>query len=189
MKNINVKYLASAVATSGVMLASMTGACFATDVPVYLTAAATPIDITVGTGAGASDTHDHGANAIYMTAEADSNTATVTNLVVENNATAAPIYVTDIQFSNITSGYTNAAYSDDFSAKAVDSKNFALAITTKGGESVSAADLKTGYSSVDSIAASSSLTYGLSGKVSATSTAVNEEKNADCVITVSQTNN
>ena len=187
MKNINVKYLASAVATSGVMLASMTGACFAETVPVYLTAAATPIDITVGTGAGASDTHTHGANAIYMTAAADSNTATVTNLVVENNATSAPIYVTDIQLSNVTAGYTNAAYSDDFTMKDVDSKNFALAITSKDETTITAADLKTGYSSVDAIAASDSLSYGLSGKVSATSTAVYEEKVADCVITVSQT--
>lgn len=189
MKNINVKYLASAAAISGVMLSSMGGAAFATDVPVYLTAAATPIDITVGTGLGNSDTHTHGANAIYMEAAADSNTATVTGLKVENNSVSAPIYITGIILNNVTTGYTNAAYSDDFTAKPVDSKNFGLAITGKDGSSIAAVDLKTGYNTVDTIAADSSLTYNLSGKVSATSTAVNEEKIADCVITVSQTNN
>lgn len=206
MKKINAKYLTSAVAVSGIMLAAMTGSAFAaenTTVPVYLTVAATPIDVTVGTGLvedpttgeviinpGTEDeyTGTHGANAIYMSAKADSNVASVTNLVVTNNATAAPIYVTNISLSNITSGYTNAAYSDDFTAKAVDSKNFGLAITSKGGTTLEA-DLKTGYTTVDSIAASGSLTYGLSGKVSATSTAIDQIKVADCIVTVSQTNN
>lgn len=187
MKKTNVKYLATAVAAGGVILTSMTGAAFAETVPVYLTAAATPIDVTIGTGV-ASDSHAHGANAVYMEAAADSNTAIVPNLVVENNSTSSPIYVTGISLGNIAEGYTNTSCDDDYAAKAVGSKNFGLAVTGKNNVSITAVDLKNGYHAVDTVAASASLVYNLSGKVSASSIAVDEVRIANCVITVSQTN-
>lgn len=224
MKKVSAGKLAVAVAASSTMLATMGGAVFAETVPVYLTAAATPIDVTIGTGIdpvevdpdGVPDSGDEyetvtidpdgvpnsgdeytvtgSANAIYMKAAADSNTATVTGLVVKNNQAAAPVYISNILLNNITSGYTNANYSDDFSTKAVDSKNFGLAITGKNGTPLaSAVDLKgagytpTGANNVDTIAAGATLTYNLSGKVSASSTAIDNAKIADCVVTISQT--
>ncbi len=223
MKKINTKYLASAVALSGVMIAATSSSVFAETVPVYLTAEATPIDVEIEPNIDPSNIVDptpenpqsgdeeivvdptpenpdsgdeihipatHGANAIYMYAKQDSNNAYVTGLKVKNNATSSPIYVTGIQLSNVTSGYTNAAFNEDFSAKAINSKNFGIAITKKGDTTLSTpADLKTGYTGTDTIAAEGTFSYSMAGKVSATSAAINEVKVADCVLTISQTNN
>lgn len=131
-----------------------------------------------------------GSNAVFVHAERDTNDATVTNLHVKNNVTSSPIYVTGIALTNITSGYTNTPFSDNYTVKAVNSKAFGLAITKKGNTALSTAvDLKTGYSGSDLISASGEIVYTLSGKVSATSTAINNVKIADCVVTISQSGN
>ncbi len=206
MKKINKKYLASAIAVSGIMASSVVMPSFATTVtngdatvPVYLTATATPIDVTIGTGLDDTTGLAHEADAIYVTAQDDVNAATVTNLVVKNNSDAAPIYVKNIVLGSTANGYTNVAYSDDFSLKAVDSKQFALAITSIssqsgsgiGGNEITATDLKTGYTPAtgDTVEHNGSVSYGLSGKASASSANVDAVKVADCIITVSQTNN
>ena len=206
----------SAIITSATAAAAFSGAAFAETVPVYLTAEATPIDVEVGTGLNSSDLINPGSgekywnidpdgtpnsgdeyhipasigtNAVFMHAANDSNVADVTKLHIKNNATSSPVYVKGISLSNVASGYTNAAFSEDFSTKAANSKAFALAITKKNNTALqNAADLKTGYSASDSISANGEIVYTLSGKVSATSSPINNAKIADCVITISQTN-
>lgn len=131
-----------------------------------------------------------GSNAVFVHAERDTNDANVTNLHVKNNVTSSPIYVKGVALSNITSGYTNTPFTDDYSVKAVNSKAFGLAITKKGSTALQTpADLKTGYSGSDLISANGEIVYTLTGKVSATSTAINNAKIADCIVTISQSGN
>lgn len=164
-------------------------------VPVYLTVPATPVDVTIGSGDDVPDNPDGtaGADAIYITGEANSNEASVTPLHVKNNNSSAPVYVKGIILNNVTSGYTLAAYSDDFSAKQADSKEFGVALTSASGltpaGTISTTDLKTGYTSTgDSIAASGEGVYNLSGKVAVTTTEIAKwAKVADCVVTVAMT--
>ena len=120
MKYTNAKYIAAAVATSGIALTSMAGSCFAEYgySEVYLTAPATAIDFTV--------------SSIYMTGSANSTDATVSNITITNNLSAAPVYIRSIWASG-TNDYTLANYSDDFSTYAIDSRVFALSIQSVGG--------------------------------------------------------
>ena len=187
-------------------------------VPVYLNQTATPIDVTIGTGIdplpstdpnhpgevpidadgdGTVDFYGPTSDAIYMYGKEDSNHADVTDLVVQNNMESNPVYVKGIIVNNVTSGYTLADYTDDYSAKQANSKEFGLAITKIGSAAAltTPVDLKTGYENTvgDAIAAatsatvSTSLVYKLDGKVAATTEAINLAKVADCVVTVAMT--
>ena len=173
MKCTNAKYIAAAVATSGIALTSMAGSCFADYgySEVYLVAPATAIDFTV-------------TNA-YMTGAENSTDATVTNITITNNLSAAPIYLQSI-FTSGANGYTLVSYTDDFGAYAIDSKMFALAITSMDNIDLGYFhDMYIPFSTDQPIAANGNVTYGLTGKASLSSTALNNELVGNLEITVS----
>lgn len=170
----------------------MAGTCFAEDktktAPVYLTAPATSIDFTISTGSAAG-THAQGENAVYINQTSDaSNEATVTNIVITNNVKSAPISVKKIKVTSVAnSGYTLVSYNPDFNTYAINSKKYALAINKKDGSNLdSTIDLASEYNTNDRVAASGTVTYGLTGKVSASSTEVSTAHIADVVVTVSE---
>ena len=192
MKYTNAKYIAAAVVTtSSIALTSMAGTCFAKDAPVYLTAPATPIDITISTGQHGIHTDTvEGENAVYINQTSDaSNDATVTNIVITNNVKSAPISVNKIKVTSVeNSGYTLVSYNTTFNTYAINSKKYALAINKKNGSNLdSTIDLVSEYNTNDPVAASGgTVTYGLTGKVSASSSAVSNAHIADVVVTVSE---
>lgn len=193
MKYTNAKYIAAAVVTtSGIALTSMAGTCFALDktetAPVYLTAPATQIDFTISTGSAAG-THAQGENAVYINQPSDAyNEADVTNIVIKNNVQTAPISVKKIKvISKDGSGYALVSYGGNFSGYAIDSKKYALAINSKNNATITTIDLVSDYEpDDDTVAANGTVTYGLTGKVSASSTAVSNAYIADVVVTVSE---
>ncbi len=173
MKCTNAKYIAAAVATSGIALTSMAGSCFADygHSEVYLVAPATAIDFTV--------------TNTYMTGTENSTDTTVTNVTITNNLSAAPIYLQSI-FASGANGYTLVNYTDDFDAYAIDSKVFALAlIGVDGIASNFFHDMYIPFSTDQPIAANGNVTYGLTGKASLSSTALNNELVGNLEITVS----
>lgn len=157
-------------------------------IPVYLTQAATTIDVTIGTGT-TPEAGQPTAEAIYMNAAANSNDATVTNLVVKNNNVSAPVFVTGVEINNMRDGYTMNPFSSNFETFQADSKKIGLKMTG-GTDALTASnhDLVAPYTSNgDSVAADSSLSYSLSGKTAVTTAAVTNKQVADCVISLSMT--
>lgn len=192
MKYTNAKYIAAAVVTtSSIALTSMAGTCFAENktknAPVYLTAPATSIDFTISTGS-AADTHAQGENAVYINqTSAASNEATVTNIVITNNVQSAPISVKKIKVTTVDSNYELVSYGGDFREHAINSKKYALAINSKNNATITTIDLVSDYEpDDDTVAANGTVTYGLTGKVSASSTAVSNAHIANVVVTVSE---
>lgn len=176
MKCTNAKYIAAAVATSGIALTSMAGSCFADygHSEVYLVAPATAIDFTVSN--------------IYMTGTENSTDTTVTNVTITNKLSAAPIYIRTIYASG-TNGYTLERYSDDFRTYAIDSKVFALSIQSKNGTSIETPhDMYSPFFTIEPVAASGSVVYSLTGKASLSSTALNEAQVGNLEVTVSADN-
>ena len=176
----NTKYIASAIALSGVMAVSTFGAAFAETVPVKFTTEATSVDVTI-------------SDSIDIHAPAGSNVAdSVSDLSVKNNLTAAPIYVKGMVVSaHSGSGYTIQNYTNaaTFAGYGADSKNFGIALNEKGGTALgSVVDLKTGYTGSDTVAASQTLTYGFESLVSVSSGAVSGVQIGDCVVTISLNN-
>ena len=176
----NTKYLASAIALSGVMAVSTFGAAFAETVPVKFTTEATSINVTI-------------SDSIDIHAPAGANVAdSVSDLTVQNNLTAAPVYVKGMTVNaHAGSGYTIQDYTDaaTFAGYGADSKNFGIALNEKGGTALgSVVDLKAGYVGSDAIAASGSLVYGFESLVSVSTGAVSGVQIGDCVVTLSLTN-
>lgn len=185
MKKVNKKYLAAAIISGGIAtLPLVQSASAATgNVQVKLKVAATSVNFTI-TGGGES------GSGIVMDVPANSNVAeSVTPLTITNNSEAMPVYVTNVKVdaSKAASGYTNQAYGSDFASYSTDSKNWGLAITKVGSKTVTASDLKAGYTgntTDDSIAAGASLNYTLAGKSSVFSTALTETKVGELTVTV-----
>lgn len=178
MKYTNAKYIAAAIATSGIALTSMAGSCFAESKSsqIYLTSPATSIDFTV--------------SKIYMdTQSAGSTDASVTNVTITNNLAAAPIYVSSVVATG-TGDYTITSYANNFSTYPIDSKVFALALNNVNGTSLdSPIDLSAAYTANQQIAARGNLVYGLTGKASLTSTALNQVQVGNFEVTVSASGN
>lgn len=173
MKYTNAKYIAAAVATSGIALTSMAGSCFADYgySEVYLVAPATAIDFTV--------------TNTYMTGTENSTDTTVEDVTITNNLSAAPIYLQSI-FASGANGYTLVNYTDDFGAYATDSKMFALAITSMDNIDLGYLhDMSIPFFPNQPIAANGNVVYGLTGKASLSSTALNNELVGNLEITVS----
>ena len=176
MKYTNAKYIAAAIATSGIALTSMAGSCFAaTNNPqtskIFLTSPATSIDFTV--------------EDIYMdTQNAGSTDASVSNVIITNNLSGAPIYVSRVVATG-TGDYTITGYASDFSTYPIDSKMFALALNNVNGTSLdSPIDLSAAYDANQQIAARGNLTFGLTGKASLTSTALDKVQVGNFEVTV-----
>lgn len=189
MKYTNAKYIAAAVATSGIALASMAGTCFAdttnsASVPIFLKSMATPIDFTVGVV-----DNDDAEMHISHVDDADTNEAKVTSLIITNNLQSATIAVSEISVQSLTNGeYELVSYGSDFTGFKINSKKYALAIDEKNNTQVSPVqDLKGGYHPQnDTIAANSgTIQYGFAGKVTLSSTQVNNVKISDLVVTIS----
>ena len=176
MKYTNAKYIAAAIATSGIALTSMAGSCFAaTDNPqtskIFLTSPATSIDFTV--------------EDIYMdTQNAGSTDASVSNVIITNNLAGAPIYVSRVVATG-TGAYTITGYASEFSTYPIDSRVFALALRSVNGTNLdSPIDLSTAYVANQQIAARGNLTFGLTGKASLTSTALDKVQVGNFEVTV-----
>ena len=181
MKHTKAKYVVAAVATGSVAITSMAGSCFAESQSsqtsqIYLSSPATAIDFTV--------------ENIYMnTQNADSTDASVSNVIITNNLAAAPIYVNNIVATG-TGDYTITGYASDFSTYPIDSKMFALALNNVNGTSLdSPIDLSAAYDANQQIAARGNLTFGLTGKASLTSTALDEVQVGNFEVTVSASGN
>ena len=177
MKHTKAKYVVAAVATGSVALTSMAGSCFAaTDnsqtSKIFLTSPATAIDFTV--------------ESIYMdTQNAGSTDASVSNVIITNNLSGAPIYVSRVVATG-TGDYTITGYASDFSAYPIDSKKFALAVNNINNTALdNPIDLSTAYAANQQIAASGNLTFGLTGKASLTSTALDKVQVGNFEVTVS----
>lgn len=187
MKYTNAKYIAAAVATSGIALASMAGTCFAATtnpatVPIYLNALATPIDFTVeSVGSGDQDMHINQTSA-------SSNNATVTSIKITNNIQSAAIVVSGIGAQDLDGGqYELVAYETDFTRYTINSKKYAIAVEGKDSEHFTQyQDLKGGYQPNDTIAAKGNVQYNFTGKVALSSAAVNHVQISNLVVTVSQ---
>ena len=176
MKHTKAKYVVAAIATSGIALTSMAGSCFAaTNNPqtskIFLTSPATSIDFTV--------------EDIYMdTQNAGSTDASVSNVIITNNLSGAPIYVSRVVATG-TGDYTITGYASDFSTYPIDSKMFALALNNVNGTSLdSPIDLSAAYDANQQIAARGNLTFGLTGKASLTSTALDKVQVGNFEVTV-----
>lgn len=181
MKHTKAKYVVVAVATGSVALTSMAGSCFAESQSsqasqIYLSSPATAIDFTV--------------ENIYMnTQNAGSTDASVSNVIITNNLAAAPIYVNNIVATG-TGDYTITGYASDFSTYPIDSKMFALALNNVNGTSLdSPIDLSAAYDANQQIAARGNLTFGLTGKASLSSTALDEVQVGNFEVTVSASGN
>lgn len=186
---MNKKYLAAAALVSGMSILPLANSASATTVsngtatvPVVLTSvAATPINITIGSKKDGSD--DITADKLYMKlATADSNTATVSPLVVTNNSVASPIYVTGITMeTRAGTGYEVVEYTpNNFKDYDVDSKKVAFRYN--------GTDLSTGWTGTSVVAAASNVPYEFDGLATLSSTGISTETNvANCVVTVSQT--
>lgn len=192
MKYTNAKYIAAAVATSGIALASMAGTCFAdttnpASVPIYLKSAATPIDFTVGV----VENEDAKMHISHVGDNTDTNEANVTSLKITNNLKSAAIAVSEISVQGLPNGeYDLVSYGEDFKKFKINSKKYALAINKKNNTEVSPVqDLSGGgyRPDDDTIAANSgTIQYGFAGKVTLSSTQVNSVKISDLVVTISQ---
>lgn len=190
MKYTNAKYIAAAVATSGIALASMAGTCFAdttnpASVPIYLKSAATPIDFTVGV----VENEDAKMHISHVGDNTDTNEANVTSLKIKNNLQSAVIAVSGIRVQPLSNGeYELVSYGTNFTEFKINSKKYALAIDKKNSTPVSPVqDLKDGYRPQnDTIAANSEIQYGFAGKVTLSSTQVDSVKISDLVVTISQ---
>lgn len=190
MKYTNAKYIAAAVATSGIALASMAGTCFATTgpatVPIYLKSAATPIDFTVGV-VGYEEAVMH---IDHVGDNTDTNEANVTSLKITNNLQSATIAVSEISVQSLENGdYELVSYGTEFKNFKINSKKYALAIDEKNSTPVSPVqDLKDGYRPQnDTIAANSgTIQYGFAGKVTLSSTQVDPVQISNLVVTISQ---
>ena len=178
MKYTNAKYIAAAIATSGIALTSMAGSCFAESQTsrIFLSSPATAIDFTV--------------EDIYMdTQNAGSTDASVSNVIITNNLSGAPIYVSRVVATG-TGDYTITGYASDFSTYPIDSKMFALALNNVNGTSLnSPIDLSAAYDANQQIAARGNLTFGLTGKASLTSTALDKVQVGNFEVTVSASGN
>ncbi|MBQ1564403.1 hypothetical protein IIZ81_03570 [Candidatus Saccharibacteria bacterium] len=190
MKYTNAKYIAAAVATSGIALASMAGTCFAdttnpASVPIFLESMATPIDFTVGVVE-----NDDAKMHISHKGTADTNEATVTSLKITNNLHSAAIAVSEISVQKLSNGeYDLVSYGTDFTGFKINSKKYALAINEKNNTQVSPVqDLFGGYRpDNDTIAANGgTVQYGFAGKVTLSSTSVSSVQISNLVVTISQ---
>lgn len=130
--------------------------------PVNMTVEATPMDVTV-------------SDAITMTAGADTNVATVSDLIVTNNSTAGVINVNNM---NVTakSSWTKVADTTDFAKLPMNAKQFSLVYKTH--------DLNADYATVQSVNPTEILTMKLSGKTGAVTTAVDAVNVADVILTL-----
>lgn len=124
------------------------------------------------------------ADAVYMHVGADSNIGMVTNLMVTNNNTSSPVFISKISVNAITP-YTKQHFDPGaFKSYAANSHNFAL----KLNDSI---DLYHDYvpSIADQVNGDETQIYALSGLSSVVTEGVTNEKIADVIITVSQTQN
>ncbi|MEY8368158.1 BspA family leucine-rich repeat surface protein [Anaerovoracaceae bacterium 42-11] len=114
--------------------------------------------------------------SIDMTGSANTADLTVTDLTVENLG-RKEITVSSVQVNNILNGWTLAANSTDFAALAKDSKMFSLVI----GEF----DLSKGaYTAGGSIPTDEQKVFKLTGKTGVVSNAINKQRIANLVVTV-----
>ena len=124
------------------------------------------------------------ADAVYMSVEANKNVGTVTNLKITNNNTASPVYISKISVT-AKSPYIKQAFSTDtFKTYGADSNKFALKMNGSH-------DLISDYlpSTRDIVSAVETKTYTLEGLSSAVTEDINQQKIADVVVTVSQSQN
>ncbi len=232
----NKKLLVSALALGSIMIAAPAGSVFATtinngeaNVPAYLTAAATNIDVTIGGGFYIGDTpiidldgqqgsdvpivdptpdapnsgdeyldfdsdgekdpteplvSEFEADAVYMRVGADSNIGMVTNLRVTNNNTSSPVFISKISV-NPVGPYTKQVFNpDEFKTYAANSHNFALQLN-------GSIDLYNDYTpnTSDIVGGGETQIYSLNGLSSVVTEGVTNEKIADVIVTVSQTQN
>lgn len=130
--------------------------------PVNMTIAATPMDVTV-------------SDAVTMSVASNSNTATVSDLVVKNNSLAGVI---DVKNINVTAkdAWTKVADTTDFAKLNMNAKQFSLVYN--------AHDLAKDYTTVQAINPTETLTMALTGKTGAVTTAVDSVNIADVIMTL-----
>lgn len=196
---MNKKYLAAAVVAGGMSLLPLANPASAATVdgdgkatiPIKLTVESgktSSYDVMIGDAGGTGSDVSTGHEYILMTQkDKDSNEATVTSLTIQNKAQSAPVYIKRIKAEALNpKTYTVAPYSEDtFKTYDVDSKYIALKLKTVGASEQ--ADLSTGWTGTEKIAAASSTTKELEGLMSLSTSTITQEHVANCVITLGLT--
>ena len=133
-----------------------------TNTPVKLTVAATPIDVTVD-------------DAITMNVATNTNTATVTNLTLNNNSKAGVIQITNM---NVTAkeGWTKVGDDTNFAELEMNAKKFSLKHDTY--------DLNTDATLTYEVNPSSNKVMNFTGKSGAVTQAVKDAEVADVILTI-----
>lgn len=126
-------------------------------------------------------------DAIYISADADSNDASVTDLEIINNNPYRAVKITGMQFKcGAGSGYTLAPFDNDFSGMEADAGAVGIAVTAAGDTELAyPADLKYGYEPADDvIGALSGLRYQMCARVSASTERITGEAVGRGIVTL-----
>ena len=183
---MNKKYLAAAAIVSGMSFLPLANPASATTV----TSNQVTIPVYLNVASGAVATYDVviSENISMTQSTADSNTATVTDLVIKNQADAAPVFVTKVLATG-KNPYTVESYSTTaFPGYPVDSKKIALRGKFDGEGEGSFQDIKDGWTGKKEIAADDgTATMSFQGLTSQSLNTIEDKEVASCVVTLSLT--